>query len=226
LTVTGTDIEGVVLAADAGGLVAGRVVTDTGGALPSSSLRVTTTSATYTPSNIPFKEGQDDGLVAADGRFSRKGASGRSFIRVQSLPPRWALKSVAIGDKDVTDLPSEIRSDRPIDNVIVVVSNHLPAVTGKVTVDGSKTTEGTAVLFPVDSARWSEYAGSLRAARTDTGGTYRFDNVRPGEYFLIALGSVLSWQVNDPQFLESLRERATRVTVGDAAVTTDLRVIR
>jgi hypothetical protein len=39
--------------------------------------------------------------------------------------------------------------------------------------------------------------------------------VRPGEYYLVALEYVQQWQIADPEFLDDLRGRATRVTLGD-----------
>jgi protocatechuate 3,4-dioxygenase beta subunit len=75
--------------------------------------------------------------------------------------------------------------------------------------------------------RWIEAAGNQRTARTDASGTYRFDAVRPGEYFVIAVDSMQQWQMNDPEFLTEQQKRATRVAVGDVELPPlDLKVVR
>jgi protocatechuate 3,4-dioxygenase beta subunit len=225
LTVLGPDIEGLVLRADAGGLVAGRVVTDSGDALPSATLRVTTQSATFDRSNAPVSP-VEDGLVGPDGRFIRRGLTGPAFVRVSGLPSGWALKRIQIGDRETTDVPVGIRAGQTLPDVTLVISKRLGAIDGTVTDAGGRAAGGPVVLFPADAAKWHEAAGTLRSARPDRAGRYRFDTVRPGDYLIAAVEHMEPWQVNDPEFLTALRERATKVTVGDELATVVLKVIR
>ncbi len=225
LTVLGPDIEGLTLRADAGGLVAGRVVTDSGDALPSSAARVFTQGATFSRSNAPVPPAED-GLAGADGRFIRRGPTGPAFVRIGGLPPGWALKRVQIGDREVTDQPVDIRPAATLPDVTIVISNRLRAISGTVTDAQSHPADAPVVLFPADAAKWHEAAGALRSTRPDQAGKYRFDTVRPGDYLIVAVEQMEPWQVNDPEFLAALRDRATKVTIGDEAATRDLKVIR
>ena len=225
LTVLGPDIDGLTLRADAGGLVAGRVVTDSGEALPASATRVVTQGATFSRSGSPVAP-VEDGLAAADGRFVRRGPTGPAFVRVSGLPPGWALKRVQIGDREVTDVAIEIRAGVTLPDVTVVVGNRLAAIDGTVTDARGRAGDGPVVLFPADAAKWHEAAGSLRSARPDQAGKYRFETVRPGDYLIAAVEQMEPWQVNDPEFLTALRDRATKVTIGDGPATLDLKVIR
>jgi hypothetical protein len=225
LAVLGPDIEELILRADAGGLVAGRVVTDSGDALPSATLRVTTQSATFDRSNAPLSP-VEDGLAGPDGRFIRRGLTGPAFVRISGLPSGWWLKRIQIGDREMTDIPIEIRAGQTLPDITVVISKRLAAIGGTVTDAQGRPADGPVVLFPADAAKWREAAGSLRSARPDQAGGYRFDNVRPGDYLIAALEQMEPWQVNDPEFLATLRDRATRVTVGDEPAIAVLKVIR
>ena len=73
------------------------------------------------------------------------------------------------------------------------------------------------LLFPSDAAKWLEAASTLRSARPDQSGTVRFENVRPGDYLAVALDYVQQWQINDPEFLESLRDKATALRVAEGS---------
>jgi protocatechuate 3,4-dioxygenase beta subunit len=225
LTVIGPDIEGIVLRADAGGLVAGRVVTDSGEALPSSAARVTTRSARFDRSSTP-DPATEDGLAAADGRFTRRGPTGPAFVRISGLPTGWTLKRVQIGDREVTDVPIDIRPGLTVPDVTVVISKRLGGIGGTVTDAQGRPSDVPVVLFPADAAKWHEATGSLRSTRPDQAGKYRFDTIRPGDYLIIAVERMEPWQANDPEFLVTLRDRATKVTLGDEPATRDLKVIR
>jgi protocatechuate 3,4-dioxygenase beta subunit len=224
LTVAGADVE-IALAADGGGLLAGRVITDTGDPLPSPAARVTAPSPVFDQRSTPLPPGED-GLVGDGGRFTRRTISGPALVRIGGLPSGWALKRVTLGDRDVTDAPVEIRAGQTLADVTVVVSQRLPSLSGTVTDAAGRPADAPVVLFPADSARWLEASGALRSTRPDQSGRYRFDAVRPGEYLLIAVAQMEPWQVNDPEFLAPLRARAAKVSISETAATFDLKVAR
>ena len=228
VTVSGADMEGLVISADPGGLIAGRIITDTGEPLPSSAsrVRVAATSVSFSSDGVPRIPGQDDGVAGADGAFTRKSVSGPVVIRVFSLPPVWAVKSLRIGSRDYTGLPVDVPPGQTLGDVTIVVSSRLPSLSGHAAGDDGKSADATVVLFPVDPARWIEAAANQRMARPDRTGTYTFEMVRPGEYFVVALTAIEPWQMNDPEFLSTQRERATKITVGVEPVTLDLKVVR
>ena len=224
VVLSGRDITGLALGTNRGALITGRLVTDTGAPLPPGALRVITSSATFERSN-PQPPPQEDGLAGADGQFKRRTPAGPVFIRPSGLRPGWALKQVIVGGRDYTELPIDMVGEQTLADVTVVVSNTLPAVSGRVT-DARGAGGGPVVLVPADPTRWFEASGAMRSARPDPSGRFRFDNVRPGDYLAIAVERMEAWQVNDPEFLAPLREKATRVTVAQEPVTVDLRVIR
>jgi protocatechuate 3,4-dioxygenase beta subunit len=220
---TGRDLDGIVLGGNRGGLVTGRIVTDTGGPLPAGALRVMTTSAAFARSTTQTPP-IEDGAPGADGRFTRRAPAGAAFIRPSGQPAGWALKQVIVGGRDHTDTPVEIHPEQTLGDVTVVISNRLPPVTGRVTDPGDA--GGPVLLVPADPARWLEASGALRSARPDHSGRFRFEHVRPGEYLAVAVERMEAWQLNDPEFLHSVREKATRISVAEEPVSVDLRVVR
>jgi hypothetical protein len=53
----------------------------------------------------------------------------------------------------------------------------------------------------------------VRTVRSDKAGTFKLTALPPGDYLAIAVEYVLDGDWNDPQFLESLRDRASRVSL-------------
>lgn len=214
VTVAGVDLEGLVLMADGGGTLAGHVVTDDSSPLPGTGrMRVMAQSAVDRRRLLYAGYGEDNGAVGADGAFVLEGISEPAFLRVSALPSGWAIRSVDVNGAEYADVPLEIRGGRRIDGARIVITNRFPHLTGRVVDERGAPAEGTVILFVTDSSKWSETAGTARTARPDQSGLFRFDSVRPGEYFAIALDSVQQLQVYDPEFLEGLRDRATRLNL-------------
>lgn len=228
ISVTGQDLEGLVLAADAGALLSGRVTTDTGDALPRAERLTFATSPLFmTTTAVRTTAGQDDGLVGADGAFLRRSFSGQVVARITGLPRGWAVKRVVVGGQDVTGLPFDLRPGQQVDDVSVVITSRFAGVSGTVMdTDGKPTRDATVLLYSTDPARWHEAAGNQRTARPDQSSRYRFDVVPPGEYFLVAVETMQQWQMNDPDFLKEQQERATKIVVRESEpVTADVQVV-
>ena len=69
------------------------------------------------------------------------------------------------------------------------------------------------MLFSTDSARWTEDSRYVRAARPDSQGQWQIKGAPAGEYFIVALDAVEDGQWFEPQFLESIRDHSTRLTL-------------
>jgi hypothetical protein len=216
--VQGADISGISLAADPGAEVSGEVITENGGALPAGviggRLRVVLEPIGPDRQAAPILSGSDIGLVGTDGRFTSKAQSGPNVLRVTGLPSRWAVRSIEVGGRNYAGAPVDVTAGKPLDGVRIVLTDNFPTVTGTVTDDRGTGAESTVVLFTTDESKWSVQE-SVRSSRADQYGLYRFDTVRPGEYYAIALEAVNRWQLPDPEFLSGLTIRATKVTVGE-----------
>ncbi len=214
IVLAGVDLEGLLLVTSAGGTLAGQVVTDDGTPLPGTArLRVTAQAVVPDMRVMGAGSGEDNGAVGVDGSFVLRGVFGPSVVRVGGLPPGWAIKSIEAAGGDYADTPLEIAGSRRVDGARIVITNKFPQLTGRIVDERGAPAEGMVILFVTDSSKWSEAAGTARTARPDQSGLFRFDAVRPGEYFAIALDAVQRWQVYDPEFLEGLRDRATRLNL-------------
>lgn len=69
------------------------------------------------------------------------------------------------------------------------------------------------IVFADDHTKWVEDSRVVRTMRSDKSGTFRIAALPPGDYLAIALEYVLDGDWNDPQFLESPREQASRVSL-------------
>lgn len=227
VSVSGVDIDGIQLSADPAAIVSGRVVSDTGAALPSGRLTVSGVTPLPFDGVLPrTTPGQDDGVVGPDGTFTRRLMAGDVILRLTGLPPGWWLRNVIIEERDHEGLPVRIPDGGQIAGVTFVITDRLADVQGTVLGSDGKPAVANVVLFPADPARWVEAAGNQKTARPAPDGKYRFAAVKPGDYFVMAVQTMERWQINDPDFLREHQERATKITVADAAVTADLRVIR
>lgn len=216
VSVTGEDLIGVMLVGGSGGSVTGRVVSDTGEAValpPSSRMRVSARPVDPTSTYTSFDN--DNGRVKDDWSFEVMNVYGLNRLSVNPLPTGWAVRRIEHDGKDYADVPVELRGGQKLDNVQVVLSKTLPRFQGTLLDDRGQPAEGTALLFPEDSARWGEDSRLVRTARPDALGSFEFRNLIPGEYLSIALEYVRDGDWSDPEFLERLRERAIKVHVDD-----------
>ena len=227
IVVQGTDVSGIALVTNAGGILNGQVVTDDGQPLPQmpSKLRVSAETLGADARPMFFVSGDDNGMVDAQGDFSLRGVVGPAMVRV-FLPGAWRIKAVDVNGDDYAQKPLQLKSGERVDGVRIVITDKFPAVSGRVTDDEAKPVEGTVILMPEDEAKWTDGA-RLHRARPDQTGLFRIDGVRPDDYLAVALEFVEGWQLQDPEFLQTLRDRATRVTVREGQpVQLDLKVAR
>lgn len=211
----GDDLGGVSLVTTPGGTIRGRVVSDTGEALPlEQKMRVTARAVDPTRSYSRYTA--ENGRVEEDFGFELTGIIGASRLSVAPLPQGWAVRSILYDGRDLLDTPIDLEGRR-IEGVSVVLSKTMPHLRGTLTGATGLPAEGTVLLFPADSERWAEESRLVRPARPDATGTFEFADVVPGEYLVAAVDYVRTGDWADPAYLEALREKATRVLIEDGA---------
>ena len=161
------------------------------------------------------------------------GIHGPRRIGLERGPIEWDLKSVIADGADVTDAALMFGTpDQSLSDVQIVVTNRVTELISTVTNSrGEPSRDYTLLVFPDDRERW--YAGSryLRRVAPQPAGYATVRGMPPGNYFVAPVFgmSVLkdgadAWQ--DPEFLESIAQRATRATLGEGQkVTINARVI-
>jgi hypothetical protein len=128
------------------------------------------------------------------------------------------LKSVRLAGRDITDAPVELKSGEQMSGVEIHITNRVTDVNGLVIDErNSPVGEATVLVFPADQDRWYENSRATRATRPDQQGRWQIKGMPAGDYLAIARDyiEVDAWQ--DPDFLESLRKDATKVTIAEGA---------
>ena len=221
VSVTGEDLTGIVLAGGSGGSLAGRVVSDTGEAVPSpasSRMRVFATPVDPTSTYTSFDN--DNGRVKDDWSFELTNVYGLNKLSINPMPTGWAVRRIEYDGKDYADVPVDLHGGQKLDGVTIVLSKSLPRINGTLLDERGQPAEATALIFPEDSARWAENSRLVRTTRPDAAGTFELRNVIPGDYLAVALDYVRDGDWADPEFLEKLRADGKRVQVGNSGSTT------
>lgn len=165
----------------------------------------------------PF--GVPPGRVDENGSFKTYGlAPGKYLLRVGGSPSGWTLKSVTIEGRDISDVPFVIGST-DIANVVITFTDRPTKLTGAAhTKDGNPDPDALVVVFPIDPTAWSDTGLNprrFRSARSLSNGTYTFNGLPPGDYYIAAISdeSISQWQ--DPQVLTELARSATQVRLAE-----------
>jgi len=172
---------------------------------------------------------QPNARVDKEGRFALSGVSaGSHLIRAAGNMRGWVLKAVTIGGRDITDTPVPLRSGETLSNVVVVFTDRVSEVNGKVTDEGGTAMPDFTVLaFPTDSTLWRPQARQIMTARPDQTGQYRIRGLPPGEYYVVTVDPAEQGEWFEPAYLDDHRAGAARVTLGDGDLKThDFRVRR
>jgi hypothetical protein len=159
--------------------------------------------------------------------FSTVAMGGQYIARPYEMDG-WAVESVRLGGKDITDRIFDLQTDAT--TFVVTYSDRQSKVSGTVTDENGAPAQTAVVLvFPVDPRQWSGYGASprtLKSALASRSGVYTIPHLPPGDYYAIATTTVDLDGWRDPGVLEALAGEATRfrVAAGDPPRTLDLRV--
>jgi hypothetical protein len=91
---------------------------------------------------------------------------------------------------------------------------------------GDQLKDYTTVVFAQDSTRWGGSNPRYQSmGRPDQDGRFKVTGLPAGEYYIIALDRIDSGEVNDPEFLERIRQRASTISLNEGETKTmDLKV--
>jgi hypothetical protein len=138
----------------------------------------------------------------------------------------WALESVIIDGRDVTDLPITITADTLPQNDAVTYTDRFQELTGRITRStGAPVSEHTIIVFPEDKAYWMSGSRRILITRPGTDGKFALSGagpttLPPGKYLLAAVTDIDKDEQFDPAFLASLIPAAVPITLqpGDKKV--------
>jgi hypothetical protein len=175
-----------------------------------------------------------------DGSFETTSVFGPTLIRAQPQRSDWFVKSVLYKGQEIVDTPFDFGNGTSRD-IEVVISTSGATVTGRVVDDRASSVRDYVVfVFPTFRDQWfagSRWVKSLRAASLTA--PFVITGLPPGDYWVAAIelpdgGSPMAGMSGtsrdvaaDPELLESLSMRATRIALGEGQTQdVTLRVIR
>ncbi len=224
ISVTGDDVPDLIVILSAGATISGTVSFLPGGspAPDYTQFRITA------PSTDQSEFGpQSNARVDKDGHFSISGVSaGTHLIRPSNGSRTWILKSVTVGDRDVTDTPFAVRSGENVANVTVVFTDKQSEINGTLTTDnGTPVPEYTVLAFPADPALWRPQSRQIATARPDQTGKYRIRGLPPGDYYLATVDPSQQGEWFEPAYLDEHRSGAVRLSLSEGdAKTKDFKI--
>lgn len=158
------------------------------------------------------------GRVSADGQFRTLGyPPGRYYVTAAGAGTNWTLKAAMLGGRDVSDEPFEIGSE-DVDGIVLLFTDRQTQISGTVrTAQGQGDADADVLVFPANHQRWKEFVNARRArtVRTTKTGMYTVQGLPPGDYYVVAIGSAMTRDWQDPKFLEAAVPLAARVTILD-----------
>jgi hypothetical protein len=217
VSVTGGDVEGVNIVTAAAGNVTGRVTIDGGQSFPSAMTRLSVRALPVDRDTAINSLGfiADNGRLKEDGSFELKQVIGSNRLTVGPLPDGWAIRAIDRNGSDFTTQPLDTQG-ATIDSVTFSLTNRFPVLSGSLRDEkGNAAVAGIAILFPDEGSLWVEDLRTVRTARVDQAGLFTIKAIRPGEYLVVAVPTVQNNQWNDPEYLETLRAQAKRVSLRD-----------
>jgi hypothetical protein len=144
-----------------------------------------------------------------------------------STPQGWMLKSITVNGQDVTDVPLDIAPGQTVTGVQVLLTDRVTEVNGRISDSRNRAmTDATIVVFAADEDKWGFQSRYIRAARPDQDGRFQIRGLPPhDEYLALAVQGLEDGQAGDPEFLATLRQRATTLSLKEGETRTlDLRV--
>jgi carboxypeptidase family protein len=215
IVVGAADIENVALVTSAGWTAAGTVATESG---TPPNLRRPQVNVTVAPviagaaMGLPGEPRQRT-VLNDDWTFSVTAIVGPVRLRV-TVPDGWMVKSILHNGRDVADAALEMKSGEQLSGIQVTVTDRVTTVAGQFADDkGVPITDGTVVIFSSEAEKWFDNSRSVRTARPDLRGQYQIRGLPPGDYLAVALEYMQDGVWNDPEYLESIRRYAQKLSL-------------
>jgi hypothetical protein len=127
--------------------------------------------------------------------------------------PRWSVRSVMLGDRDVTDLPFEI-SAAGLPDLTVTFTDVVSELSGTLTTaSGQPATDAFVVVLPADREYWFPLSRRIASTRPDRAGRYVFRGLPAGEYRVAVTTDLVTGELQDADALARLAAQSAPVTM-------------
>ena len=225
IAVAGEDLTGITVITSHGAMVTGTV-----GGRWGSATQPQVTGLRVTARPVPFERGLGTrpARVDADGTFTLTNLFGPTQISVNGLSREWLVEAIVVAGSDVTDTLFDFQPNELIEGVEIVLTDRITQVSGSVSdSDGAPASDYTVVVFPEDETKWAPPSRYVKSARPDQEGLIKILGLPPNDrYLAVAVDYLEEGGASDPEFLELIKNRATRFSLEDgASATVDLKLV-
>ena len=212
VVVTGDDVT-ITLVPVAGARLQGTIALEPARTAAPSTLQGFRVSLQPLDAAVPLPRTNRPAPAGVDGAFLLSDLMPGRYVVQASAPRGWTMKSVYLDGRDVTDQPIELKGGES-GALKVMFTEKISSVSGAVRAESAGGLAGlTVIAFPADADLWRPLSRRIQTGRTNEAGEFRIGNLPPGEYLFGVADAVEQGEWFDPDYLESLRARATRVSV-------------
>jgi hypothetical protein len=232
VTVSDSDVNGVVLQLTGGAEIAGSIKMEDGDL--KDWLQPAQSQNTGGPPGMPpllgpgakairlsSTEGISVSAPAAqfntDGTFQLKGvAPSKYFIQVNGLPQGAYVKSMRFGGQDVTRAPLDLTSGGG-GSLEVVLSPKAGDVSGTVLNEKGEPVQGVPVTLWPKIPDQSNSTNAIKSANTDQNGSFKISGLAPGDYYAAAWDDIPEAGLSqNPDFLAQFASDDTAVKLAES----------
>jgi hypothetical protein len=226
VTVNGVDITGLTVRVRQGPAARGRIVLeDDDGTLKPDQVRISGRPVEF--DSAPLGGGPSPSDMRPDWTFEVRNLSGFRVVQADVASPDWALERIMLDGRNVTDTVHDFR-EKDVEGLEVVLTKRAPALGGRVTDrDGRAVGNYSIIVFASDESRWKYPSRFIAMGRPNQDGGFIVRGLPPEDYLVVAIPPVQGTLWQDPEFLATLRTRATAVTLAEGEKKTlELKVMR
>jgi hypothetical protein len=154
--------------------------------------------------------------IGKDGSFTVPGIpAGRYRIEATagSASSAWWARSAAIDERNLLDVPFDIRSD--VHDLVVTYTDKVAELSGTLHDAAAAAADYFVLVFPTDKSLWGRQPRRVQMARPASDGKYVIRNLPAGDYLLVATTDVEPLEWRDPAFLRRMAPAGIAITLAD-----------
>lgn len=213
LQVAGENLDGFVVRTATGGTLAGRVLLRPDARTRPVPFRPSLIEVAGTPAaeDVRLPAGSASTTrVRDDWTFELRAMSGQRRVRVSGVPSPWALETITLDGRDITDEAVSLQPGTTTRDAEIVLTTLTTEIDGSVDA-GQAAAPVTVLVYPSDRAQRDPLGRRVLIRRVDRDRRFRMRGLPPGDYLAIAVPYVWQGEWLDPEFFDKLDPAATRV---------------